>query len=368
MAVSQYVANLFGWSTRRKILVIESDDWGSIRVPSKQVRDSFIHDGIRLDNNIFSNFDSLESPADVEVLQKTLENGPNDKNGSRPKFTMLSLTHNPDFDKIRASGKKKYFNETVDSTFRRYGYSTLDTLRQVFDQGLITAELHGREHLNIKMWIKALNDDRFGTTRKAFENDFYGIHPLIAGENRKDFQAAFELSDESEINEQKQILKEACSSFKDLYGITPRFFVPPNGPYNDALDNAIVNSGIEFISSAKRRLEPLRENKKRKRFHYLGQKKSSGLTILTRNVIFEPCRGGDEEINWALKSIEIAFKMKKPAVVSSHRVNYIGGLEEENREASNRRLSLLLAKVAEKWPNIEFMTSVELGNLILESK
>lgn len=368
MAVAQYLANLIGWTTRRKILVIESDDWGSIRIPSKQVRDAFIRDGIRLDNNIFSNFDSLESSTDVEVLQQTLENGPEDKYGYKPKFTMLSLTHNPDFEKIQATGRKEYFNETVDVTFNRYGYNTLCTLRQVFDWGLITAGLHGREHLNIRMWMKALNDDRFSGTKRAFEKGFYGIHPSIIGEDRKDFQAAFELSDETEIKEQKQILAEACASFHDLYGFSPRFFVPPNGPYSDALDTTIVKSGIEFISAAKRRLEPLGEDRNRRRVHYLGQKKPSGLTVLTRNVIFEPCRGGDEEINRALSSIEISFRMRKPAVISSHRVNYVGGLEEKNRIKSNRRLYLLLAKVAQKWPDVEFMTSVELGNVIKQTK
>jgi len=31
------VANIPGWRTDRKIVVIESDDWGAIRMPSKEV-------------------------------------------------------------------------------------------------------------------------------------------------------------------------------------------------------------------------------------------------------------------------------------------------------------------------------------------
>ena len=30
------LSNLPGWRTKRKIVVIESDDWGSIRMPSKR--------------------------------------------------------------------------------------------------------------------------------------------------------------------------------------------------------------------------------------------------------------------------------------------------------------------------------------------
>jgi hypothetical protein len=31
-----------GWSTKRKIVVIESDDWGAIRMPSRAVYDQFM--------------------------------------------------------------------------------------------------------------------------------------------------------------------------------------------------------------------------------------------------------------------------------------------------------------------------------------
>lgn len=34
MTIDRNIANLFGWCTNKKIVVIESDDWGSIRMPS----------------------------------------------------------------------------------------------------------------------------------------------------------------------------------------------------------------------------------------------------------------------------------------------------------------------------------------------
>ena len=65
-----------------------------------------------------------------------------------------------------------------------------------------------------------------------------------------------------------------------------------------------------------------------------------------------------------MKEIEIAFRWNKPAVISSHRVNYIGYLHPENRERSLKQLSELLSRMLKKWPDIEFMTSSELGDLI----
>ena len=35
--VSRNLSNLPGWRTKRHIIVIESDDWGSIRMSSKEV-------------------------------------------------------------------------------------------------------------------------------------------------------------------------------------------------------------------------------------------------------------------------------------------------------------------------------------------
>jgi hypothetical protein len=34
--LGKYYINLRGWKTKRKIVVIESDDWGSIRMPSPE--------------------------------------------------------------------------------------------------------------------------------------------------------------------------------------------------------------------------------------------------------------------------------------------------------------------------------------------
>ena len=66
--------------------------------------------------------------------------------------------------------------------------------------------------------------------------------------------------------------------------------------------------------------------------------------------------------------MEINFFWHKPANISSHRVNYIGFLHPENRENSLRKLEELLAKMLKKWPDIEFMTSEELGDLIFSGQ
>jgi len=53
-------------------------------------------------------------------------------------------------------------------------------------------------------------------------------------------------------------------------------------------------------------------------------------------------------------------------VISTHRANYIGSISKENAENGLRELKKLLNEIIKRWPNSEFMTSTELGQLINE--
>ena len=65
--------NYRGWSTKRKIVVIESDDWGSIRMPSKEVFNDLLAQGIPVDKSYFTKYDSLESREDLGQLFTLLQ-------------------------------------------------------------------------------------------------------------------------------------------------------------------------------------------------------------------------------------------------------------------------------------------------------
>ena len=60
----------------------------------------------------------------------------------------------------------------------------------------------------------------------------------------------------------------------------------------------------------------------------------------------------------------MAFRWGKPAVINSHRVNYSSGIFEENRDNSLRLLDALLKAIIKKWPEVEFMNSQQLGELV----
>src|SRR5690554_514897 len=82
----KYINERRGWTTDRKIIVIESDDWGSIRMPSRKVYDRCLEEGYRVDLNPYESFDSLESEEDLMALFETL-NKFKDIYGKHPQLT-----------------------------------------------------------------------------------------------------------------------------------------------------------------------------------------------------------------------------------------------------------------------------------------
>jgi len=102
-----------------------------------------------------------------------------------------------------------------------------------------------------------------------------------------------------------------------------------------------------------------------KKYHYQGQKNSLGQRYLIRNAFFEPTI--NPIFDWesdCLKRIDLAFKFRKPAVISSHRLNYMGYLNPKNRSENLIKLKSLLTKIKKHWPEVIFLSSNQLGNLM----
>lgn len=66
--INSHAKNFWGWNTDRKIVVIESDDWGSIRMPSKNVYQQCLQSGYQVDQIAYERYDSLASEDDLELL------------------------------------------------------------------------------------------------------------------------------------------------------------------------------------------------------------------------------------------------------------------------------------------------------------
>ena len=101
------------------------------------------------------------------------------------------------------------------------------------------------------------------------------------------------------------------------------------------------------------------------KIHFLGNKSKHNQIYLVRNAFFEPSLFySNQTVENTLNRINIAFNWNKPAIIGSHRVNYIGFINEKNRDENLNLLKILLTSIIKKWPDVEFMTSDQLGHLI----
>jgi len=359
------LTNIPGWITNRKIVVLESDDWGGIRMPSRNAYNSLINKGLNLtegDSQRYNLYDTLATPEDLTSLFETLSSIIDSK-GNSAVFTAVSVVANPDFEKIKNNGFQKYFYEPFTKTLNRYHGN--DQSYQLWKEGiaanLFVPQFHGREHLNVAAWMKALqkNDPE---THLAFEHGLWGFnnkHPYGVS-----YQAAFDLTDPEEIKEQKKIISDGLILFENLFGYKATYFVPPNGPFNKNLESEVAKSGIKYLYGDRFQHEALGYGKTRLRIHYLGQQSNEKLRYVTRNCFFEPSMESKNWINSCLSDIEISFRWHKPAVISSHRVNYIGSIVPSNRDRGLKQLKELLSTILHKWPEVEFMSTAQLGNII----
>lgn len=206
----------------------------------------------------------------------------------------------------------------------------------------------------------------FPEARIAFDNRLWGFN------NRHKYgityQAAFDIEDISQLHYQAEIIKDGLRLFEQLFGYRASYFVPPNGPFNNHLEAVSASEGIRFMYASKIQNEPQGEGKINIRYHYPGQQNSHGQYYLSRNCFFEPSEPGKDWVDSCLNDIRMAFFFHKPAVISSHRVNYIGTLDPSNRARGLLQLRELLSKILKTWPDVEFLSSVDLGQLMIKSE
>jgi hypothetical protein len=371
--LTSYIKHLPGFHTSRKIVVIESDDWGSIRMPSQEVFKQLEKHDFEMRKGATSRYnmyDSLATGKDLADLFEVLTSV-QDSKGHYCIMTPMCLVSNPDFDKIRQNGFSEYYYEPFTETLKAYPgcESSFELWQEGILRQIFRPQFHGKEHLNITRWMKLLqNGDKDALF--AFDLKMWGYPPKNQDyKPNKSLQAAFYYEEPNELELLKKVITEGLCLFESLFGYKASYFVPPNGPLSTKLEKTLSVHGIKFIQTARMIYwEPVGQSKTKTHLRYLGKKNRWGQGYMIRNCFFEPSE--PVTFNWidkCLKDIETAFKYKTPAIISSHRVNFIGALHKKNKENGLRQLKQLLHGIKNRWPDIEFMTSDNLAELIYKS-
>lgn len=348
--------------SNKHIVVFESDDWGSIRMSNKKDWDELLRMGYAVDKRPYERFDTLESAEDLEALFEVL-NKHKDINGNHPVITANMLMANPDFARIETSGCQEYFYEPIAKTYERYFGDTkaIDLMRQGIDEGVFMPQSHGREHFNVAQWMKGLQEGDEDLLT-AFRFGMCGIAPKAHPEKGNQLMKALLAHSEKEQEEIDSIVAEGLTLFEKTWGFKSKTFVAPCYLWNESSERVLAEGGVQLIqtdrASKPAYLSPARH-------FYTGQHNQYGQVYSIRNCRFEPAtREGSASIEALMKQINDAFANYKLAVFSTHRINYVGGIDEANRKRTLRLLDSFLTQLLEKYPDTIFLSSDKLIEII----
>lgn len=361
--LSKNYINFRGWSTKRKIVVIESDDWGSTRMESEKAINIISKKYPTFLNSKFAQCDGLERKQDLEYLFETLSNY-KDAMGNHPVVTALALTSNPDFEAIKNSNFS-YKSESIVETYKKYNENGLFNLwiNDGVKNNLLYPQFHGKEHLHPERYIKAISDNK-NMEQLAFLN-----HSIVGGttehSRKNSFLAAFEYHNDLDKKNIEKRTIEGLKEFAQLFGFQSKSFCPSQSIYGNHIFEVLKENGVEAIQAGQQ-FEP--NNYKLKKInHNWGDTTKNGLIFWRRNCSFEIFQTNTDHVNSCLKEIEIAFRWGKPAVINSHRINFTSRIKPDLRDRTLKEIKNLMKAILKKWPNVEFMNSSDLNTLISKS-
>ena len=361
--IKKNLINIPGVRSAKKIVVFESDDWGSIRMPSKKVFNSLHVQNLSPENDPYLKYDSLASRYDMEALFEVLQSV-KDKHNNPAILTANAVMGNPNFEKIKKDNYQSYHWEPFTKTWEHYPHC--HGVEEIWNSGqqenLIHFQCHGREHLNVDQWMKSLrNNDKM--LKKAFDLEMISISSQPTG-LRYDYMEGLDYFSYEEQQNKKNILDEALTEFYIYFGFKSKSFIANCYIWDDFVEKVIAENDVQFIQGISNQIKPVLNNNHHGheyRRHFMGEKNKFGQKYLIRNAFFEPSL--EPNIDWVddcLSRIKIAFRWGKPAIIGVHRLNFIGAIYEENRTKNLASFKRLLKEITKRWPEVEFCTSDEL--------
>lgn len=364
--------NLIGWRTRQKLVVFSVDDYGNVRLDSKAARLNMDRSGHKIRNR-FDAYDTLETKEDLETLYETLDLV-KDKYGRPAVFTPFALPCNIDFERIARENYTDYQYERLPVTFEKLSAKypkaydgTWALWQEGISKGFLQPEFHGREHLNLKVFEEKLAKKDPQLMSVLNNRSYTSISNT--GYSSIGYTAAFSFWSPEELKRFPAVLTTGLKAFEEAFGYRATVFTPPARQFHPSLEPVLWKKGISAID------KPLIINrhqgygKYRREWNFTAFQKKTRTATIVRNVVFEPTdERGIDWVNYTLKQIEAAFRWNRPAIISSHRVNFCGYIDPKNRQKGLSALKTLLKSIIQRWPDVEFISAAELAKCIIKGE
>jgi len=348
-------------NTNHPVLVISSDDWGSVFLKSNSIG---------------------ESAREINNLAKILSQ----HKDSRGRLAILNAYINtalPDFNAIGKSGFRVYIFYPTYRDRPEIIQAWMDGCKI----GILKLGFHGRDHFNHKAWLSYLRNNNeyfiqgFYKRKVKYGEDGEEIIeqiPEIRYFAREYIDVTTFPSTPISLIEQNRLIQQGITIFRNMFGFKPTVFVAPGYCFDKTTEKVLSNSKIFYLEVSSEQTVAVSKNERSISRHLRwGEKLTGGITVLIRNAHYDPdlCQSGWGESNKksvkanyksALIEIKRAFRRGEPCILSTHAQNYIG--KQEKVALNLKGFNALLDQVVTLWPDVCFLSAEELGALISHRK
>lgn len=181
--------------------------------------------------------------------------------------------------------------------------------------------------------IVVIESDDWGSMRMPFKASIYNLEQQgIPLKHLK--YATLDYSNQSELEFTKNSIREGVNIFESLFGFKSLTTIAPCYVWSDVHNAVFAENNIKGIQGINVQYVPtLKDENYLKKYHYTGQKNKNNQKYLVRNAFWEPTSfNNTNNEKDLLDRIDWGFFWKKPAIIGSHRINYIGSMDEKNRK------------------------------------
>jgi hypothetical protein len=334
LAIAYYARRelLISWREpvlQRPVLIIESDDWGA--GPSDQS-------------------EALGSIAQLLA-------GFKDCDGRHPLMTLGIVLASADGERIRATGN--YQRQLISTS--THG-SLLETINNGVDAGVFDIQLHGLEHYWPSALMEASQCDE--SVMAWLQRAPFSLTEDLPSPLQSRWVNAVSLPAEP-INDREvlQAVREETSDFEAVFGSVPGVAVPPTFIWNECVEKGWAAGGVNVVVTPGRRYESRGDDGQPSAAGdpvYNGQPTGNGMVYMVRNSYFEPSMGHMAE--QAMAALDLKTGLGQPALLETHRFNFLGSIDKKNR--SVQELKRFLEQALAAYPNVAFISTGKLAMIL----
>ena len=237
----------------------------------------------------------------------------------------------------------------------------LEAVNRGVSAGVFALQLHGTEHYCPQVLIDVASKDA-QVREWLIKGDQYS--ELLPDHLQSRWLNARALPtvehDPDSIND---AVAQEVKIFKAVFGAKPRVTVPNTFAWTDSVEKAWAASGISYLITCGKRFTGrdssgylVSDNKE-----IVNGEQRNGLTCLVRDAYFEPVKGHRAED--ALKIVGGYVDCARPLLFETHRFNFVS--LNSKAEQSFDELDCLVREIVQKYPEVRFISSEELGDAFI---